>query len=179
MKRIAIFGNAGAGKSTLARRLAAITGLPLYVIDKMQFREGGEQAPQAEYLALHRELLDKDAWIADGYGDEATLWERLNAADTLIYLDLPLPVHYWRVTKRFVGGLFADPQGWPKGSPLLSSTLSSYRVIPLCHRHLTPRYRRFVAEMAATKRVAPLRSAREAAAFLEAVRREGSAPSPT
>ena len=29
MRRVAVFGNAGGGKSTLARRLAALTGLPL------------------------------------------------------------------------------------------------------------------------------------------------------
>ena len=32
MKRVAIFGNAGGGKSTLARELAAITGLPLIAL---------------------------------------------------------------------------------------------------------------------------------------------------
>ena len=41
MKKVAVFGNAGGGKSTLARRLAELTGLPLYVIDKMRFRTGG------------------------------------------------------------------------------------------------------------------------------------------
>src|SRR5262245_7828572 len=33
MKRVAVFGNSGAGKSTLARRLAGLTGLPLYPLD--------------------------------------------------------------------------------------------------------------------------------------------------
>ena len=41
MKRVAIFGNAGGGKSTLALELAAITGLPLYVLDKIKYRPGG------------------------------------------------------------------------------------------------------------------------------------------
>ena len=40
MKRIAVFGNAGGGKSTLAKSLAAITGLPLFVLDTIQFRDG-------------------------------------------------------------------------------------------------------------------------------------------
>ena len=35
MKRVAVFGNAGGGKSTLARRLAELTELPLYVLDTM------------------------------------------------------------------------------------------------------------------------------------------------
>jgi adenylate kinase family enzyme len=50
MKRVAVFGNAGGGKSTLARHLADMTGLPLYVIDLMQFREGGAKVPQEEFL---------------------------------------------------------------------------------------------------------------------------------
>ena len=33
MKRVAVFGNAGGGKSTLSNRLAEITGLPLIVLD--------------------------------------------------------------------------------------------------------------------------------------------------
>jgi len=41
MKRVAVFGNSGAGKSTLARRLAGLTGLPLYPLDLIQFKPGG------------------------------------------------------------------------------------------------------------------------------------------
>jgi adenylate kinase family enzyme len=36
MKRVVVFGNAGGGKSTLARELAAITGLPLAIVDELQ-----------------------------------------------------------------------------------------------------------------------------------------------
>jgi hypothetical protein len=91
----------------------------------------------------------------------ATAWERFAVADTLIYFDLPLLTHYRWVTKRLIKGLFANPPGWPENSPLWSSTLSSYRVIPLCHRHLTPMYRQLVADGAASKRVHHLRSLRE------------------
>ena len=42
MKRVAVFGNTGGGKSTLARTLAALTGLPLYPLDLVQWRVGGE-----------------------------------------------------------------------------------------------------------------------------------------
>ncbi len=172
MKRVAVLGNAGGGKSTLARQLAEITRLPLYVLDKLQFQEGGAAAPHDEYLALHRGLLAQETWIIDGFGDNTTIWERLGAADTLIYVDLTLPIHYWRVTKRLIKGLFADPEGWPKDSPLWRSTMSSYKVIPRCHRYMTPRYRRLVTTMAASKRVAHLRSPREMAAFLDDVRSE-------
>jgi len=172
MKRVAIFGNAGGGKSTLARQMAEVTGLPLYVIDKLQFNDGGAAVSQQEYLERHRHLLARETWIIDGYGDTATVWERCGVADTLVHVDLPLPIHYWRVTKRLIKGLLADPEGWPKDSPIWSSTMSSYRVLPSCHRYLTPKYRQLVSEMAASKRVAHLRSPREIATFLDNVRDE-------
>jgi len=90
MKRVAVFGNAGGGKSTLARRLAEITRLPLYPLDLIQFKAGGGKVPHEEYLAAHAELLRRDAWIIDGFGNVATAWERFAAADTLVYIDLPL-----------------------------------------------------------------------------------------
>ena len=65
MKRVAIFGNAGGGKSTLARELAAITGLPLYVIDEIKFRPGGSEVPHEEYLQLHSAVVSRDTWIID------------------------------------------------------------------------------------------------------------------
>jgi adenylate kinase family enzyme len=172
MKRVAVFGNAGGGKSTIARRLAELIGLPLYVIDKMQFRVGGAKVPQHEFLQAHADLLRRDEWIIDGYGSAALSWERFATADTLVYVDLPLFIHYTWVTKRLIEGLFVDPKGWPEGSPLWSSTLSSYRVIPLCHRNLTPRYRLLVAEAGASKRVHHLRSVAQIRSFLEAVRKE-------
>jgi adenylate kinase family enzyme len=173
MKRVAVFGNAGGGKSTIARRLAQLTGLPLYVIDLMQFTTRGAKVPPHEFLQAHADLLRRDAWIIDGFGSVALSWERFALADTLVYVDLPLFVHYAWVTKRLVKGLFADPKGWPEGSPLWSSTLSSYRVIPLCHRHLTPKYRLLVAEAAASKRVHHFRSVAQIGEFLETVRKEG------
>jgi Isopentenyl transferase len=103
MKKVAVFGNAGGGKSMLSRQLAKITGLPLYVLDIIQFREGrywpeeqsGGKVSDEEYLKTHREILGRDQWIIDGYGSVASAWERFAVADTLVYVDLPLLTHYW------------------------------------------------------------------------------------
>ena len=172
MRRVAVFGNAGGGKSTLVRRLAQLTGLPLHVVDMIQFRPGGAAVPDHEYLAVHADLIGRDAWIIDGFGSVASAWERFAAADTLIHVDLPVLTHYRWVTKRLLEGLFASPKGWPAGSPLWASTLSSYRVVWSCHRTLTPRYRTLVAEAASIKRVHHLRSSREIRTFLETVERD-------
>jgi adenylate kinase family enzyme len=172
MKRVAVFGNAGGGKSALARRLAELTGLPLYVVDMMQFRPGGVKVLQHEFLQAHTDLLRQDEWIIDGFGSAALTWERFAAADTLVYVDLPLFTHHRWVTKRLIRGLFADPPGWPENSPLWSSSIQSYRVLWLCHRHLTPKYRQLVTEAAATKRVHHLRSPAQIQSFIETVKNE-------
>ena len=168
-RRVAVFGNAGAGKSTLARRLSEITGIPLHPLDLIQYRRGGGKVPDQEYLRAHEELLRRDAWIIDGFGSVASAWERFSQADTLIYIDLPLATHYWWVTKRLVRALWALPEGWPEGSPIWRSTVSSYKVVWRCHRRLTPRYRQLVAELSASKRVHHLRSPAEMRAFLDEI----------
>jgi hypothetical protein len=97
------------------------------------------------------------------------VWQRLEAADTLVHVDLPLAVHAVWVTKRLIKGFFAAPRGWPKNSPVLSSSISSYRVLWPCHTHLTPRYRSYISEAAQRKRVFHLRSKRELKQFLESI----------
>jgi len=172
MRKVAVFGNAGGGKSTLARNLAELTRLPLYPLDLMQFKAGGGEVPREQYLAAHADLLRRDAWIIDGYGCLASAWERFAAADTLIYVDLPRFTHYRWVTKRLIKAMFVKPEGWPEKSPMWASTIDSLRVVGRCHRHLTPKYRQLVAEAAASKRVHHLRSPTQIQSFLDAVRRE-------
>jgi hypothetical protein len=172
MRRVAVFGNAGGGKSTLARELAALTRLPLYVIDRMEFRPGGDKVPRDEYLEAHAELIRRERWIIDGFGGRDSAWERFALADTLIHVDLPIRVHYRWVTKRLVKGIFRNPDGWPQNSPLLRSSMDSFRVIGLCHRHLTPRYRQLVAAEAGSKRTHHLTSPAQMRSFLDAVRAE-------
>ncbi|HKP26521.1 MAG TPA: hypothetical protein VJV39_21815 [Dongiaceae bacterium] len=172
MRRVAVFGNAGGGKSTLARRLAALTHLPLHPVDMMQWNADGVAVPHEEYLRAHAELLRQDAWIIDGFGCVESAWARFARADTLVHVDRPLVMHYWWVTKRFIKGLWKAPEGWPENSPLWSSTMAGYRVIPLCHHELTPRYRQVAADAARSKRIHHLRSPAEMAAFLHAVEGE-------
>ncbi len=158
MKKVAIFGNAGGGKSTLARRVAQKTGLPLYTIDKLQYRAGGAAVSHDQYLRVHSALLEQDEWILDGFGCIDSAWERFAAADTLIHVDLPLLTHCWWVSKRLLQGLYTNPEGWPEKSPILKSSLNSYRVLWPCHRRLTPAYRKVLREARGSKMVYHLRS---------------------
>jgi adenylate kinase family enzyme len=178
VKKVAVFGNAGGGKSTVARRLAEITGLPLIVLDFLQFpegyrsdRDGGGKISDDQYTKLHSEIIGRAEWVIDGYGSVASAWDRFAVADTLVYVDLPLSMHYWGVTKRLVKGLFKTPPGWPENSPVLQSSLSSYQIVWLYHTRLTPRYRKLVTE-SPSKHVHHLRSYAQMSRFLEAVQRD-------
>lgn len=170
MKKVAIFGNTGGGKSTLAKALAEITDLPLVIIDKIMYQPGGKINPHEQYLSTHSELIKKDEWIVDGFGCVPSAWERFAAADTLIYIDLPLMTHFAWVTKRFVKGCFFNPEGWPERSPILKSTINSYGVLWLCHSKLTPRYRKLVVESAEEKQVIHLKSPRAIKHYIKKIR---------
>ncbi|AFY77151.1 adenylate kinase-like kinase [Pleurocapsa sp. PCC 7327] len=172
MKKVAVFGNAGGGKSTLSKRLSQITGLPLYVLDKIKYRSGGIEVPQEDYKHTHEKILETDRWIIDGFGCMETLWLRLNEADSLVFVDLPLYVHLWWVTKRLLVGRFKPPEGWPQKSPILKSSLSSYRVLWLCHKYLTPKYREYIKQVQSTKSVYHIRSTQQISQFFELIENE-------
>lgn len=172
MKKVAVFGNAGGGKSTLSKQLAVKTNLPLYVLDKIKYRSGGIEVPDSDYKRIHDEILATDRWVIDGFGSIETLWPRLNEADTLIYIDLPLSVHFLLVTKRFLTGFFVPPDGWPDRSPLLKSSINSYRNLWLCHKYLTPKYRDYVKGVPNTKGVYHLKSTKDISHFLTLIETE-------
>ena len=100
MKRIAIIGSGGSGKSTLARQLGAILGLEVIHLDSIFWRPGWVETPDEEWITIQQELVKKETWIIDGnYG--GTQGIRLEAADTVIFLDLPRHICLWRVIKRW------------------------------------------------------------------------------
>lgn len=101
MRRVMIVGGAGSGKSTLARALGARTGLPVYHMDHIHWGPGWQARPRPERRAMALAIEAQDAWIFEG-GFSTTYLNRLSRADTLIWLDLPVALRLWRVTKRLV-----------------------------------------------------------------------------
>src|SRR5687767_5604500 len=99
LKRVLIIGSGGSGKTTVARELAARTGLPLVHLDQLFWHPGWVPTPDDEWDALIQRLIAQEQWIMDGnYG--RTLSVRLAAADTIIFLDLPRLVCTWRIIVR-------------------------------------------------------------------------------
>ena len=112
MKRILVTGNAGSGKSTLARRIAARLEIPCHSLDRIVWQSGWKKTPPSERAPLIRGLIEPERWVIDGVSSEVQ-----SAADTVIFLDVPRKVSFWRVTKRNWRYLFRSRPELPPGCP--------------------------------------------------------------
>src|ERR1700747_2730402 len=99
MRRVLVLGCPGAGKSTLARRMAAALTLPLVELDRMFWRPGWVEAPREEFRDAVVRLAAMPAWIMDG-NYRFTFDLRLPVADTIVFLDLPRRICMWRIIMR-------------------------------------------------------------------------------
>ncbi len=91
MKKVIIIGCPGSGKSTFARTLQKITGLPLYHLDMMYWNSDKTVVDKAIFLQRLNDVLNKDTWIIDG-NYNSTMELRLEKCDTVFFLDFPKEV---------------------------------------------------------------------------------------
>ena len=127
--RVAVFGKPGGGKSTLAARVARAVGLPLVPIDLLRYEDGGTEVPAETFMARYTQVLAQPNWVLDGFASPAAFQATLERATVLVYVERPALVHYWWVTKRFILSPIRAPLGWPRRSPMVASTLASYRYL--------------------------------------------------
>lgn len=99
MKKIAIIGSGGAGKSTFARQLYEKLSIDVFHLDALLWKPNWVESSKDEQILIQKQLVEKDSWIIDGnYG--GTLDIRLNAADTIIFLDIHRIICTYRALKR-------------------------------------------------------------------------------
>jgi adenylate kinase family enzyme len=116
MRRIAVIGCPGAGKSTFALRLSARLGIAVVHLDRLHyFPPGTPPPPVQEWVRREQEVLQGEAWIADG-NYPPTQHVRLEAADTVILLDFPRALCLRRALGRMLTGRWTkDPPDLPPG----------------------------------------------------------------
>jgi hypothetical protein len=101
MKRVVILGRGASGKSTLARQLGEVTGLPVIEVDKIFWQPGLIATPREQWVAMQEKLVAGDLWIMDGdLGPYDAVEVRLRAADTILFLDFSLVRCGWRAIRR-------------------------------------------------------------------------------
>lgn len=115
MQRVVVFGTTGSGKSWLAERLAARTGLRFIELDKLFWGPDW----QATTLDLFRYRIENetraDGWIVAGnYGQVRDIVWR--AADTLIWIDLPFPLVMRQLLRRTIRRIVTRENLWGTGN---------------------------------------------------------------
>jgi adenylate kinase family enzyme len=99
MRRVAIIGPGGAGKTTLAAELGEILGIEVVQLDRLFWEPGWVKTSEEDCEAVQRSALAADTWVVDSAAPRA-LRARLELADTVIYLDLPLRLCALRSLRR-------------------------------------------------------------------------------
>jgi len=100
--RIVVVGTSGAGKTTLAREIAARLALPHIELDPINWQPGWHDLTRhdpAEFVRRVSEAIEADGWVLDGnYGPvRDAVWQR---ATHLVWLDYPRPVIMARMIRR-------------------------------------------------------------------------------
>ena len=91
MQKIIVIGSPGAGKSTFARRLRDISGLPLYYLDMIYHRSDKTAVSREEFDEKLMRILETERWIIDG-NYRRTLELRLEKCTDVFLFDLPADV---------------------------------------------------------------------------------------
>ena len=99
MEKVLVLGCCGAGKSTFAKQLQRLTGLPLIHLDQEHWLPNWVEIDAPSFQKKVDILVKQPRWIMDGTF-AGTLDVRLAAADTVIYIDFPAWKCLWRVVKR-------------------------------------------------------------------------------
>lgn len=111
MQRVVVVGTTGSGKSTLAERLAAALGCSFIEPDALFWGPKWTPVPKDEFRSQVAAAVAGEAWAIGGNYSVARdlIWPQ---ADTLVWLDYPLPFVLWRLTRRTVRRVVTQEALW-------------------------------------------------------------------
>jgi adenylate kinase family enzyme len=106
VRRVAIVGTPGAGKSTLARKLGARAGLPVIHLDQHAFLPGWKWKSDEQWDAITDQLLAGETWVMDG---AFAMEKAVERADTIVFLDFSRTRGYLGSVKRLALAYLGRP----------------------------------------------------------------------
>ena len=165
MNRIAIMGCGGSGKSHLARSLGAALGITPVHLDGLYYDADWKPLDKDKFADLQRDRVTAPRWIIDG-NYASSLPIRLQAADTVIFLDLPGWACLWGILQRRLrhgGGQHQAIGVYDRITWDFVWYILGYR------RTMAPRVRTLITEHAGDAQVVILPSRRAARRYLATV----------
>jgi adenylate kinase family enzyme len=106
-------GTSGNGKTTFSRALAARLDVPHVELDALNHGPNWTEASDEEFRGRVAAAIDgRDGWVVDGnYGRKIgdLVWRQ---ADTIVWLDQPLPLVLWRLGLRTVSRIVRREELW-------------------------------------------------------------------
>ncbi|MFD6128803.1 topology modulation protein [Streptomyces diastaticus] len=101
MKKVAIVGCGGSGKSHVARELGGILDAPVTHLDAVFYDDEWNALPMDEFTDIQRELVAQPRWVIDG-NYSSTLQVRLEACDTVVLMDVSTVAALYGILSRQV-----------------------------------------------------------------------------
>jgi adenylate kinase family enzyme len=99
MKKVAIVGCGGSGKSHVARALGDVLDAPVTHLDAAFYDDEWNELPVEKFAAVQRDLVAQEKWVIDG-NYNSTLQIRLEACDTVVLMDVSTPAALWGIFSR-------------------------------------------------------------------------------
>lgn len=108
-QRIVCVGTSGCGKTTMAKKLSALTGISAVDLDDLYWLPGWHPLPETQFDESVKELVERESWIISGNQSKLIplMWSR---AELVIWLDYPLYKLVWRVVKRTVRRIWSGEE---------------------------------------------------------------------
>lgn len=114
MRRVNVKGTSGSGKTTFSRELARRLDVPFVELDALHHGPNWAEPTDEEFRARVSEAIERapDGWVIDG-NYEGKLGDLvLGAADTIVWLDLPLRLKLRRLWRRTSHRIRNDVELW-------------------------------------------------------------------
>lgn len=104
-------GASGSGKTTLARDIAQRLDYRHIETDALHWEPNWQKAPIDIFRARVDQALTGDGWVIDGNYSKVRdiVWGR---ADTLVWIDYPLPIIFWRLWWRSIKRVVTREKLW-------------------------------------------------------------------
>ena len=168
MQRVMIIGQPGSGKSWLAVQLGARLGLPVHHMDHIHWQSGWVERGVAEKARLCAAIEAQEAWVFEG-NFTTTAANRAARADLLVWLDLPVGLRLWRVTRRKILGFGRQRPDMAPGCPerLGREVWTFYHYIWATRQSGRARIAEVVAAARPGPEIVRLRHAHEVTEFLD------------